>query len=105
VPATPTLTNRELCARIWTRLRPYRRRLFLSLGLLVFSVPFVNFHPLVWGYVADGLVQKTLTPTVLGIWLAVMFFSYLIGIACMPVENPSSSFLRHPVQSEADMII
>ncbi len=66
VPATPSFTNRELCARIWTRLRPYRGRLFLSLGLLVFSVPFVNFHPLVWGYVADGLVQKTLTPSGLG---------------------------------------
>jgi len=86
VPATPTLTNRELCARIWTRMRPYRGRLFLSLGLLVFSVPFVNFHPLVWGYVADGLVQKTLTPAVLGIWLAVMFASYLIGIAASAVH-------------------
>ena len=87
VPTTPSLTNRELCARIWIRLRPYRQRLFLSLGLLVFSVPFVNFHPLVWGYVADGLVQKTLTPPVLGIWLAVMFASYLIGIAASAVHS------------------
>jgi len=86
VPTTPILTNRELTARIWTRLRPYRRRLFLSLGLLVFSVPFVNFHPLVWGYVADGLVQKTLTPELLGMWLALMFASYLIGIAASAVH-------------------
>ncbi|MBU6178983.1 MAG: hypothetical protein KGR69_04930, partial [Verrucomicrobia bacterium] len=87
MPATPSFTNRELCARIWTRLRPYRGRLFLSLGLLVFSVPFVNFHPLVWGYVADGLVQKTLTPSGLGTWLAVMFVSYMIGIAASAVHS------------------
>ncbi len=87
VSATPSFTNRELCARIWTRLGPYRGRLFLSLGLLVFSVPFVNFHPLVWGYVADGLVEKTLTPGTLGIWLAVMFASYLVGIAASAVHS------------------
>lgn len=87
MPASPSFTNRELCARIWTRLRPYRARIFLSLGLLVFSVPFMNFHPLVWGYVADGLVEKTLTPAVLGIWLAVMFVSYFIGIGTSAVHS------------------
>lgn len=79
MPPTPTFTNRELCVRIWSRLRPYRGRLLLSLGLLVFSVPFINFHPLVWGYVADGLVEKTLTPGILGRWLAIMFGTYVVG--------------------------
>lgn len=87
MPDSPTLTNRELCARIWTRLRPYRGRLLVSLGLLVFSVPFVNFHPLVWGYVADALVGGTLTPGLLGIWLAVMFATYLLGVAASAVHS------------------
>jgi hypothetical protein len=50
------LSDRELAGRIWVRLRPYRRRIGWALTLLVFAVPFVNFHPLVWGFVADALV-------------------------------------------------
>jgi len=87
VPATPTLSNRELAGRIWSRLRPYRSRVIVSLSLLIFSVPFMNFHPLVWGYVADGLVGKTLTPGILGIWLAIMFGTYLIGAGSNAVHT------------------
>ncbi|NQX00923.1 hypothetical protein HQ447_09705, partial [bacterium] len=70
-----------------SRLRPYRGRLVFSLGLLIFSVPFMNFHPLVWGYVADRLVGKTLTPAILGMWLAIMFATYLIGAAANAVHS------------------
>ncbi len=87
VPPTSTFTNRELCVRIWSRLRPYRGRLLLSLGLLIFSVPFINFHPLVWGYVADGLVEKTLTPETLGMWLAIMFGTYTIGVGTNAIHS------------------
>ena len=66
-----SLSNRELAGKVASRLYPYRTRVIWSLLLLIFSVPFMNFHPLVWGYVADGLVQKTLTPATLGLWLAI----------------------------------
>jgi len=85
--STPTFSNRELTARIWSRLRPYRARLIVSLSLLIFSVPFMNFHPLVWGYVADGLVEKTLTPGILGMWLAIMFGTYLVGAGANAVHS------------------
>ena len=82
-----SLSNRELGEKVFARLRPYRRRLTVSLGLLIFSVPFMNFHPLVWGYVADRLVGKTLTPGILGMWLAIMFGTYLIGAAANAVHS------------------
>ena len=96
---TESLTNREIASRVWDRLRPYRSRLILSLALLVFSVPFVNFHPLVWGYVADALVEKTLTLNVLWIWLAVMFGTYAIGLAAGAIhtyllEKTGQAFVR-----------
>ncbi len=81
------LSNRELAARVFSRLRPYRGRLIISIALLVFAVPFINFHPLVWGYVADGLVEKTLTPAILGMWLAIMFGTYLIGAAANAMHS------------------
>lgn len=81
------LTDRELAGRIWSRLQPYRKRIFLSLTLLVLAVPFINFHPLVWGFVADALVEKTLTPSVLGVWLMVMFLTYLVGLGAGAVQS------------------
>ena len=81
------LTDRELASRIWCRLRPYRKRIVGSLLLLVFAVPFMNFHPMVWGFVADGLVEKTLTPGLLAMWLAVMFLTYLIGLGAGAVQS------------------
>lgn len=85
--AIHSLSNRDLVRKVVSRLRPYRLRLVVALGLLIFSVPFVNFHPLVWGYVADGLVEKTLTPAVLGMWLAVMFGTYIIGAGANAVHS------------------
>jgi ATP-binding cassette subfamily B protein len=81
------LSDRELAGRIWARLRPYRRRIGWALTLLVFAVPFVNFHPLVWGFVADALVDQTLTSDVLVMWLSIMLASYLIGIAAGAVQS------------------
>jgi ABC-type multidrug transport system fused ATPase/permease subunit len=79
-PPAYSLSNSQLRARVWSRLRRYRATLGLSLTLLVVAVPFVNFHPLVWGFVADRLVEKTLTPSVLVQWLAIMLAMYLIGL-------------------------
>ena len=81
------LTDRELASRIWSRLQPYRKRIVWSLVLLVLAVPFINFHPLVWGFVADALVKETLTPGILAMWLVVMFFSYLIGLGAGAVQS------------------
>ena len=81
------LTDRELADRIWSRLQPYRKRILWSLTLLVLAVPFVNFHPLVWGFVADALVEKTLTPGTLAVWLVVMFVTYLIGLGAGAVQS------------------
>jgi len=81
------LTDRELAGRIWSRLQPYRKRIVWALTLLVLAVPFVNFHPLVWGFVADALVGKTLTPDVLAVWLVVMFLTYLVGLGAGAVQS------------------
>ncbi len=73
--------------RVWTRLRPQAGTLVLSLSVLVLAVPFVNFHPLVWGFVADRLVEKTLTPEVLGMWLGIMLATYLAGLVMGAWQN------------------
>ena len=86
-PAIHSLSNSELAGKVFLRLRPYRRRLIASLGILVFSVPFINFHPLVWAYVADGLVGKTLTPGMLSMWLVIMFGTYVIGAVASAVHS------------------
>ncbi len=82
-----TLSNRELWQRVWTRLKPQAGTLVLSLSVLVLAVPFVNFHPLVWGFVADRLVEKTLTPAVLGMWLGIMLATYLAGLVMGAWQN------------------
>jgi ATP-binding cassette subfamily B protein len=74
------LSSRELRTRVWSRLRRQRGTIVLSLSLLLLSVPFVNFHPLVWGFVADHLVQQTLTSGLLAGWLGVMLATYVIGL-------------------------
>jgi ATP-binding cassette, subfamily B, bacterial len=86
-PPIHHFSNRELAAKVAFRLRPYRRQWLGSLALLVCAVPFTNFHPLVWGYVADRLVAKSLTPAVLGLWLAIMLGTYLIGLAAGAVQT------------------
>lgn len=96
----PEISNRELSRRVLSRLAPYRTRLIVSLSLLVLSVPFINFHPLVWGFVADELVEKTLTAKSLGIWLAIMFATYLFGLAANAIhsyllEKTGQAFVRN----------
>ena len=81
------LTDRELASRIWSRLQPYRKRIVWALTLLVFAVPFMNFHPLVWGFVADGLVEKTLTLGTLVTWLVIMLLTYLVGLGAGAVQS------------------
>ena len=70
-----------VAAAVWTRLAPYRAQIVASLLLLLVAVPLVNFHPLVWGIVADELVTGSLTARSLGFWLLVMFLTYLVGLA------------------------
>jgi ABC-type multidrug transport system fused ATPase/permease subunit len=98
-PPAPTLSNRELGRRIWSRLQPRRATLALALSVLVLSVPFVNFHPLVWGFVADRLVKQTLTPAVLAMWLVVMLVTYLAGLVLGAwqsylIERTGQAFVR-----------
>jgi len=81
------LSSRELRARVWSRLRRQRGTLALSLSLLLLSVPFVNFHPLVWGFVADHLVEQTLTPRLLAGWLGIMLATYVIGLVLGAVQT------------------
>ena len=92
-------SDKELRARIWSRLRPHRRPLIFSLILLVLAVPFVNFHPLVWGFVADHLVEQTLTPGILVFWLVAMFATYLVGLGAGAwqtylLERTGQAFVR-----------
>jgi len=98
-PQTYDLTDRELMTKVWSRLAPYRGRIALSIGLLVLSVPFINFHPLVWGFVADALVDQTLTVNLLVSWLVVMLGGYIIGLIASAVhsyllEKTGQAFVR-----------
>jgi ABC-type multidrug transport system fused ATPase/permease subunit len=93
------LPTGELTGKLWQRLRPYRRRLGGSLGLLVFAVPLINFHPLVWGIVADKLIARSLTPADLLLWLGIMFGTYIVGIAANAwhsylLEKTGQAFVR-----------
>ncbi len=93
------LDTDQLARLVWSRLRPYRKTLAVSLAFLFLSVPLVNFHPLVWGIVADDLVEGTLTAKGLGIWLAVMFGAYLAGLAASAwhtylLERTGQAFVR-----------
>lgn len=96
---TYELTDRELMRRVWARLATYRKRIVFALILMVLSVPFINFHPLVWGFVADALIDQTLTVQVLLGWLAVMCGGYIIGIVAQGVhsyllEKTGQAFVR-----------
>jgi ABC-type multidrug transport system fused ATPase/permease subunit len=96
---TYDLTDKELVHHVWSRLAPYRKRIVFALFLLVLSVPFINFHPLVWGFVADALVGQTLTLNTLLTWLAIMFGGYLIGLVAHGVhsyllEKTGQAFVR-----------
>lgn len=96
---TYDLTDRELIRKVWSRITPYRRRVMLSLGLLILSVPFINFHPLVWGFVADALVEQTLTLSALSWWLAIMLATYLVGLTAgglhsYLLEKTGQAFVR-----------
>ena len=77
------LSSRELRARVWSRLRRQRGTLALSLSLLLLSVPFVNFQPLVSGFDAEHLVEQTLTPRLLargrGLMLATNLSCLVLG--------------------------
>ncbi|MEM0895671.1 MAG: ABC transporter ATP-binding protein [Verrucomicrobiota bacterium] len=89
----------NLVRAVWDRLHPWRGRLLLSLGLLILSVPFINFHPLVWGLVADDLVSGSLTLSSLGFWLLVMLGTYLVGLALSALhsyllEKTGQAFVR-----------
>jgi len=98
-PPAFTLSDRELRTRLWRRLRSQRGTLALALAVLVLAVPFVNFHPLVWGFVTDRLVEQTLTPAVLAIWLGIMLATYLVGLVLGAwqtylLERTGQAFIR-----------
>jgi ATP-binding cassette subfamily B protein len=91
--SNPKADNPNIASAIWARLTPYRKRMGVSLALLLFAVPLTNFHPLVWGIVADHLVSGDLTMRTLGFWLMVMFVTYLFGL----VANALHSYLLEKV--------
>lgn len=93
------LSKNELAGKMWNRLHPYRRRLLCSLGLLIFAVPLVNFHPLVWGIVADKLIAGTLSGSDLVMWLVIMFGTYIVGVSANAwhsylLEKTGQGFVR-----------
>lgn len=98
IPERP-LSNRDLVDFILGRLRPWRGRLIASLCLLLVSVPCVNFHPMVWGIVADRLLADELTLPGLYYWLGVMLLTYLVGLGANAwhsylLEKTGQAFVR-----------
>jgi ABC-type multidrug transport system fused ATPase/permease subunit len=93
------LTNREIIQEVWKFLRIYKISLFVSLTLLILSVPLTNFHPLVWGWVADGLIESSLSQESLFYWLILMSATYFIGILLHAIhsyllERSGQAFIR-----------
>ena len=67
--------------------------------MLLVAVPLMNFHPLVWGIVADKLISGSLTSSSLAFWLAVMLFTYLVGVVVNAIhtyllEKAGQAFVR-----------
>lgn len=73
-----TPENRRLIREVWTYLRPYRRGLFISLALLILSIPFAQFHPLVWKYVVDVVLPEQSGNGLL-LALGIMLIAHLVG--------------------------
>jgi len=89
----PPAGKTSIASAIWLKLVPYRKRMGVSLALLLVAVPLTNFHPLVWGIVADQLVSGALTMRTLSFWLMVMFLTYLLGL----VANALHSYLLEKI--------
>ncbi|MGB0418233.1 MAG: ABC transporter ATP-binding protein [Opitutales bacterium] len=93
------VTERPLLRAVYLRLKPYRMRLMSALLLLFISVPLINFHPMVWGFVADALLEQTLTVQTLSFWLILMVGGYIIGLVASGLhsyllEKTGQAFVR-----------
>lgn len=93
------LSERQLLQAVSIRLKPYRMRLIGALLLLFISVPLINFHPMVWGFVADALLEQTLTTKTLSLWLFLMVGGYVVGLATSGLhsyllEKTGQAFVR-----------
>lgn len=93
------LSERQLLQAVSTRLKPYRLRLISALFLLFISVPLINFHPMVWGFVADALLEQTLTVQTLSFWLILMVGAYIVGLVTSGLhsyllEKTGQAFVR-----------
>jgi len=80
------LTNRQLIADVWQRLRPYRKWLVFSVIFLLIAVPFSQLHPLFWKYVVDDVLPEEDLTKLLLVCLA-MLVSYLIGTAAGTLQD------------------
>ena len=59
----------------------------------------MNFDPMVWGVVADKLINNSLTASSLAFWLAIMVVTYFIGVVANAVntyllEKTGQAFVR-----------
>ncbi len=93
------LSERKLLQAVSIRLKPYRLRLISALLLLFISVPLINFHPMVWGFVADALLEQTLTAQTLSFWLILMVGAYIVGLVTSGLhsyllEKTGQAFVR-----------
>ena len=93
------VSERTLLRAVYLRLKPYRMRLMSALLLLFISVPLINFHPMVWGFVADALLEPTLTVQTLSFWLILMVGGYIIGLVASGLhsyllEKTGQAFVR-----------
>ena len=93
------LSERQLLQAVSIRLKPHRLRLISALLLLFISVPLINFHPMVWGFVADALLEQTLTVQTLSFWLILMVGAYVVGLVTSGLhsyllEKTGQAFVR-----------
>lgn len=77
----------EIISMVWQYLKGYRKPLSISLILLLVSVPLTNFHPLIWGWVADRLIDKNLSLYDLILALFVMALTYFAGLGLHSIHS------------------
>ena len=71
---------------LWPYLAPYKWQLLLVLGLLFIGTPLALFHPLVWQYVVDGVIEQQ-DGSKLITALVVMTVVHLVSVVTMAFQN------------------
>ncbi len=80
------MQKRNIFYRLLPYLKPYWKSFALGLGILLISIPASNFHPLVWAFIVDHVIQERKVHLLLPA-LALMFGIQLTGTILNALRN------------------